>query len=147
MLLPNSVPKEMVFQVENLPQPQAGHMGFQCIVNIEGATMAVPARVDSNKFIVCDKTTYSYEAAEGEYEATVTVVWNKDHHVDSMNVILYKCDILGSHREHADCSLCVTRNEKYHCTWCGSTCSYRETCQHIPHAECPKPRIDMVCSA
>lgn len=144
ILLPNSVPKEMVFQVENLPQPQAGHMGFQCIVNIEGATMAVPARVDSNKFIVCDKTTYSYEAAEGEYEATVTVVWNKDHHVDSMNVILYKCDILGSHREHADCSLCVTRNEKYHCTWCGSTCSYRETCQHIPHAECPKPRIDMI---
>lgn len=134
----------MVFQVENLPQPQAGHRGFQCIVNIEGATMAVPARVDSNKFIVCDKTTYSYEAAKGEYEATVTVVWNKDHHVDSMNVILYKCDILGSHREHADCSLCVTRNEKYHCTWCGSTCSYRETCQHIPHAECPKPRIDMI---
>lgn len=49
----------MVFEVENLPHPQAGHTGFQCIINIEGAKMLVPARVDSNKFIVCDKTTVS----------------------------------------------------------------------------------------
>lgn len=80
----------------------------------------------------------------GEYEASVQVVWNRNHHVDKMNVILYKCDILGSHREHADCSLCVTRNVKYKCTWCANTCTYSETCQHTAHTECPKPRIDMV---
>lgn len=87
---------------------------------------------------------YHYEANTGEYEASVNVVWNRNHHIDSMNVVLYKCDILGSHREHADCSLCVTRNSKYQCTWCGNTCSYSETCLLTPHAECPKPRIDMV---
>jgi len=58
ILLPNNVPKEIVLQVENLPHPQVGHTGFQCIVNIEGAKMMVPARVD-NPFIVCDKTTVS----------------------------------------------------------------------------------------
>lgn len=87
---------------------------------------------------------YSYEANEGEHEARVKVVWNRNHHVDSINVTLYKCDILGSHREHADCSLCVTRNSKYNCTWCDNSCQYSETCQHTPHIECPKPRIDMV---
>lgn len=61
-----------------------------------------------------------------------------------MNVVLYKCDILGSHREHADCSLCVTRNSKYQCTWCGNTCTYNESCQSTPHTECPKPRIDII---
>lgn len=61
-----------------------------------------------------------------------------------MNVVLYKCDILGSHREHADCSLCVTRNSKYQCTWCGNTCSFNESCQSTPHKECPKPRIDII---
>lgn len=61
-----------------------------------------------------------------------------------MNVILYKCDILGSHRDHADCSLCITRNSKYNCTWCGNTCSYKESCQLTAHMECPKPRIDMI---
>ncbi|CAH0562365.1 unnamed protein product [Brassicogethes aeneus] len=144
ILLPNNVPKEMVFEVRNLPHPQADHTGFQCIVTIEGAKMRVPARVDSNKLIVCDNTTYTYEANEGEYEANVRVVWNRNHHIDSMNIILYKCDILGSHREHADCSLCVTRNSKYHCTWCGNTCTYNEACQQIPHIECPRPRIDMI---
>lgn len=87
---------------------------------------------------------YSYEANTGEYEASVQVVWNRNHHIDSMNVVLYKCDILGSYREHADCSLCVTRNTKYKCTWCGNTCSYSESCQFTSHLECPKPRIDMV---
>lgn len=60
LLLPNNVPKEMVFEVENLPHPQAGHTGFQCIINIEGAKMLVPARVDVNKVVVCDKTTVSF---------------------------------------------------------------------------------------
>ncbi|XP_017776948.1 PREDICTED: plexin-B [Nicrophorus vespilloides] len=143
IFLPNNVPKEMVFEVENLPHPQADHTGFQCITNIEDAKMLVPARVDANRFIVCEKRIYSYEANTGEYEASVKVVWNRNHHIDSMNVVLYKCDILGSHREHADCSLCVTRNSKYHCTWCGNTCSYSETCQ-LSHVECPKPRIDMI---
>lgn len=58
IFLPNNVAKEMVFEVENLPHPQPGHTGFQCIVNIEDAKMLVPARVDSNnRNIVCDRTT------------------------------------------------------------------------------------------
>jgi hypothetical protein len=74
----------------------------------------------------------------------VSMVWNRNHHVDTINVTLYKCDILGSHREHPDCSLCVTRNRKYQCTWCLSTCVYSETCLETSSNECPKPRIDMV---
>jgi plexin A len=89
---------------------------------------------------------YSYEANTGEYKASVTIVWNRNHHVDTINVVLYKCDILGSHREHPDCSLCVTRNAKYQCTWCANSCSFSESCLHTPVSECPKPRIDMVSS-
>ncbi|XP_046682902.1 plexin-B isoform X1 [Homalodisca vitripennis] len=144
ILLPNSVPMEIALEVDNLPHPQPGHTGFQCIVTIEGAKMMVPARVEANQFIVCDKTTYSYEANTGEYDASISMVWNRNHHVDTITVTLYKCDILGSHREHPDCSLCVTRHSKYHCTWCANTCSYADTCQQIPASECPRPRIDMI---
>ena len=87
---------------------------------------------------------YSYEAAVGEYEASVSVVWNYDHFVGSLPVTLYKCDILGSHRDHADCSLCVTRQTKYRCAWCGSVCAYSETCPLSASAECPRPRIDVI---
>jgi plexin A len=57
ILLPNNMQKEIRLQVDNLPHPQAGHSGFQCIVTIEGAKMMVPARVEQRRFIVCDKTT------------------------------------------------------------------------------------------
>ncbi|XP_066586668.1 plexin-B [Prorops nasuta] len=144
LMLPNSVPKEIVLEVENLPHPQVGHSGFQCIVTIEGANLKVQARVDSSRFIVCDKTVYSYEALSGEYEAEVTVVWNTNHHVDKTTIILYKCEVLGSHREHADCSLCVTRDSRFECTWCGNSCVYKHSCLHSPFSECPKPRIDMI---
>ncbi|XP_075218769.1 plexin B isoform X1 [Lycorma delicatula] len=144
ILLPNSVPKEIVLEVENLPHPQVGHTGFQCIVNIEGAKMMITARVEANRYVICDKTTYSYEANTGEYEATVTIVWNRNHHIDTIGVVLYKCDILGSHREHPDCSLCVTRHAKYQCSWCANTCSFSGSCQHFQVNECPKPRIDMI---
>lgn len=87
---------------------------------------------------------YSYEANVGEYEAQVSVVWNGDHFVGSLPVTLYKCDILGSHRDHPDCSLCVTRAKKYRCAWCGSVCAYSESCPVSAASECPRPRIDVV---
>lgn len=143
-LVPDNVPKELILEVENLPHLQAGHTGFQCVVTIEVAKMILPARVDSNHYIVCDKTPYKYEENVGEYNASVTVVWNHNHYIDTINITLYKCDILGSHREHADCSLCITRNSIYQCNWCGNSCTYSESCLETPVAECPKPRIDMI---
>lgn len=106
--------------------------------------MSLPARVESNKYIVCEKTPYSYEANTNEYEAKVDVNWNRNHYIDTVAITLYKCDVLGSHREHADCSLCVTREPKYQCTWCGNSCVYNETCVYGSANECPRPRIDMV---
>jgi plexin A len=59
ILLPNKVPKEIKLEIINLPRPQSAHSGFLCIVNIEGAHMILPARIEANKFIVCDKTPVS----------------------------------------------------------------------------------------
>lgn len=59
VLVPSGVARELVLEAENLPHPQAGHAGFQCLVDIEGAKMAVGARIDAGRFVVCDKTTVS----------------------------------------------------------------------------------------
>ncbi|XP_014222817.2 plexin-B isoform X2 [Trichogramma pretiosum] len=144
LMLPNNVPKEISLEVENLPHPQVGHTGFQCYVKMEGAQLRVQARVDSSRYIVCDKTGYSYEAHTGQYEAEVMVMWNGNHYVDRTTIILYKCEVLGSHREHADCSLCVTRERHFECTWCSNSCVYRHSCLNAAFSECPKPRIDMI---
>lgn len=87
----------------------------------------------------------SYKSQQGEYEGTVTVMWKQNHHLDTMNFTLYKCEILGSHRAHPDCSLCVTpSNAKYRCTWCGETCTFKDQCLKSAVSKCPKPRIDVV---
>lgn len=139
------MPKEIKLEIENLPRPQSAHTGFLCIVNIEGAHMSLPARMENKKYIVCEKTPYTYEAMTNEYEARVDILWNRNHYIDTVPITLYKCDVLGSHREHADCSLCVTRAPKYQCTWCGNSCMYNETCGNgMAVSECPRPRIDMV---
>lgn len=59
ILRPNNVAKEILLEVENLPHPQVGHTGFQRIVTIETSKMMVPAKVESGRYIVCDKTTVS----------------------------------------------------------------------------------------
>jgi hypothetical protein len=69
------------------------------------------------------------------------VKWNRNHLIDSISIILYKCDVLGSHKDHSDCSLCVTREPKYQCTWCNNQCAFNDTCITPTSKECPKPKI------
>lgn len=72
------------------------------------------------------------------------VTWNRNHYIDTISITLYKCDVLGSHKEHADCSLCVTRDPKYQCTWCNKQCVFNDTCLQGSTSECPRPRIDSI---
>ncbi|XP_044251246.1 plexin-B [Drosophila takahashii] len=156
ILLPVRVPKEIRLEIENLPKPKSAHAGFLCTIHIEAAQMLLPAHIESNKIVVCEKTPYFYETNTHEYKAKVVVTWNFQHYVDTAVVTLYKCDVLGSHRDHADCSLCVTRDPKYQCAWCRNSCVYNETCladndrsisagsKTAIENECPLPRIDII---
>ena len=86
---------------------------------------------------------FSYAAATANETGQLTVVWDGDHHVDATNITVYKCGVLGSHRGHADCSLCVTRDPRYKCAWCGDRCEYAPNCAER-HETCGKPTITKV---
>ena len=86
---------------------------------------------------------FSYSAATANQTGSLTVLWDGDHHVDTTNVTLYKCGVLGSHRGHADCSLCVTRDARYNCAWCGDRCEYAPNCARRQD-NCGKPTITKV---
>ena len=63
LLLPNGVPSEIRLEVINLPQAVRSYGGgllFHCLVTIEGAKMRVPARVEGNRFVICERTTVRY---------------------------------------------------------------------------------------
>ncbi|PRD35992.1 UNVERIFIED_CONTAM: PlexB [Trichonephila clavipes] len=140
ILLPNGVRKEISIGVKNLLTPLEG---FQCVVEIEGAKERVFARVRDNT-VICAENMYTYEAEIGQVQASLTVLWNGDTFIDKTNVTLYKCHLLGSHGGRADCSLCMTRERKYQCAWCGTSCSYSESCVDPVATSCPPPHIDWI---
>lgn len=186
MLAADGAESELSLFVENLPRPRVGQLGFQCVIAIEGAKMRKGAQVTNSpevhwqtngtttnvnqriQRVLCEPTIYHYESSNGTYEAQVTLVWNRNHVVDWRPLTIYKCGVLGSHRGHPDCSLCLTRPPRYQCSWCGSACQYSPQCptsgvggeqaqplmhtalddqdsNHSPSlSQCPSPRIDVV---
>ena len=52
---------------------------------------------------------YRYESRLDQYNASIAVIWDRDNVMDSTNITLYKCGLVGSYRYHPDCSLCMTR--------------------------------------
>ncbi|KAG1679056.1 Plexin-B [Nymphon striatum] len=141
ILVPNGIRKEIVIDVTHMPTPQEG---FQCLIEIEGAKELVSAKVRGSK-VICAETMYSYLAKVKEINARLTITWNQNHYIDTTNITLYKCNILGSFSNRPDCSLCTTLDRKYHCSWCKDSCNFDELCTDSKaFGICPRPRIDTI---
>jgi len=145
IVIPNNVPQELSLAIANLPDlsQYIGNTNFLCQVEIEAAKFRVPARLDDN-MVICDRTTFSYESAVSQYNATISVIWNDDNIIDRTNITLYKCSLVGSYKGHPDCSLCMARAADMGCVWCGSGCQYTKNCLIGQSYSCPQPRIDVV---
>lgn len=59
ILVPSEVSESLVLEVTNLPLPLTGQSTYTCVVEVEGRTTLVPARVDGKRFIICDKNKVS----------------------------------------------------------------------------------------
>ncbi|XP_022252680.1 plexin-B-like [Limulus polyphemus] len=140
ILLPNGVRKEIALDGKNLPSSLDD---FHCVVEIEGAKEQVLARIHGNK-IMCAETLYRYKAEVQQLNVTLTVFWHGDTYIDQIIVTLFKCHLLGSHGGQTDCSLCLTRDPKFRCAWCGNQCHYSDSCVETPALTCPLPRVDWI---
>ncbi|EEC14243.1 plexin B, putative [Ixodes scapularis] len=140
ILLANGVRTEVAVEARNLPNPADN---FHCVLGIEGAQQRVQARVMNNK-IICAQAVYTYDSELPEQQGTLTVLWNRDTFIGQTNVTLYKCQLLGSHGGRPDCSLCLTRDPKYRCSWCGGSCATADSCIQPVSTTCPPPRIDWI---
>ncbi|XP_043224973.1 plexin-B-like [Amphibalanus amphitrite] len=144
ILVADEVAHSLVLEVTNLPSPLAGQSSYTCVIVIEGRTVLVPGRLDAGQFIVCEKRTYFYRSNASELTATATVKWNYNNNIGSVNFTLYKCALLATHQGSEDCSLCLTRDPRYRCQWCGGQCRFSEQCRQNPVRECPRPQVDRI---
>ncbi|XP_074125662.1 plexin-A4 [Sminthopsis crassicaudata] len=154
ILVPVEVIKPITLKAKNLPQPQSGQRGYECILNIQGTEQRVPALRFNSSSVQCQNTSYSYEGMEiNSLPVELTVVWNGDFNIDNPaqnKVHLYKC---GAMRE--SCGLCLKADPDFECGWCQGLgqCTLRQHCPtqenkwlelSSTNGKCTNPRINEI---
>uniref|UniRef100_A0A8B9C2F6 Plexin A4 n=1 Tax=Anser brachyrhynchus TaxID=132585 RepID=A0A8B9C2F6_9AVES len=129
ILVPVEVIKPITLKAKNLPQPQSGQRGYECILNIQGNEQRVPALRFNSSSVQCQNTSYSYEGMEiNSLPVELTVVWNGNFNIDNPaqnKVHLYKC---GAMRD--SCGLCLKADPDFECGWCEgqNQCTLKQHC-------------------
>ncbi|XP_072858585.2 plexin-A4 [Pogona vitticeps] len=151
ILVPVEVIKPITLKAKNLPQPQSGQRGYECIINIQGNEKRVPALRFNSSSVQCQNTSYSYDGMEiNSLPVELTVVWNGNFNIDNPaqnKVHLYKC---GAMRE--SCGLCLKADPDYECGWCEdlNQCTLKHHCPIVENrwlelsatgGKCTNPKI------
>uniref|UniRef100_A0A8C1LMQ6 Plexin A4 n=1 Tax=Cyprinus carpio TaxID=7962 RepID=A0A8C1LMQ6_CYPCA len=154
ILVPVNIVKPITLRAKNLPQPQSGQRGYECLLTIQGVEQRVPALRFNSSSVQCQNTSYSYDGMEmSSLPVDLTVIWNGDFSIDNPaqnKVHLYKCD---ARRE--SCGLCLKADPLFGCVWCKgeNRCSLKQHCPHpqsmwLEHnginSKCTHPKITKI---
>ncbi|XP_059397020.1 plexin-A2-like isoform X1 [Carassius carassius] len=157
ILIPVGEVKPITLKARNLPQPQSGQRGYECVLHIQGVSHRVTALRFNSSSVQCQNSSYLYEGMKiSELPVDFSVVWNGNFIIDNpenIKVHLYKC---GAQRD--SCGVCLKAERKFQCGWCSmeGRCSLRQHCPmsnpytsrwlHLAstNVKCTNPRITEV---
>ncbi|XP_077466686.1 plexin-A2 [Stigmatopora argus] len=157
ILIPAGEVKPITLKAKNLPQPQSGQRGYECVLHIQGVIHRVTALRFNSSSVQCQNSSYLYEGMKiSELPVDFSVVWNGNFIIDNpenIQVHLYKC---AAQRD--SCGVCLKAERKFQCGWCSGEgkCTLRRHCPPItPYAtrwlnlssknvKCTNPRITEV---
>ncbi|NWT34765.1 PLXA2 protein, partial [Cardinalis cardinalis] len=127
ILIPVGEVKPITLKARNLPQPQSGQRGYECVLSIQGIVHRVPALRFNSSSVQCQNSSYLYDGMDiSNLAVDFAVVWNGNFVIDNPeNVkepkfLLPKC-----------CSAaqgCATRSKTASAEIC-SPISHAESCQ------------------
>ncbi|XP_075953782.1 plexin-A2 [Anarhichas minor] len=154
ILIPVGEVKPITLRARNLPQPQSGQRGYECVLHIQGVSHRVTALRFNSSSVQCQNSSYLYEGMKiSELPVDFSVVWNGNFIIDnpeSIQVHLYKC---AAQRD--SCGTCLKAERKFQCGWCSGEgrCTLRHHCPPInpyttrwlnlssKNVKCTNPRI------
>ncbi|NXQ22277.1 PLXA2 protein, partial [Peucedramus taeniatus] len=129
ILIPVGEVKPITLKARNLPQPQSGQRGYECVLSIQGIVHRVPALRFNSSSVQCQNSSYLYDGMDiSNLAVDFAVVWNGNFVIDNpenLKVHLYKC---AAQRE--SCGLCLKADPKFECGWCSgeAKCTLRPHC-------------------
>uniref|UniRef100_A0A8C3Y980 Plexin-A2 n=1 Tax=Catharus ustulatus TaxID=91951 RepID=A0A8C3Y980_CATUS len=148
ILIPVGEVKPITLKARNLPQPQSGQRGYECVLSIQGIIHRVPALRFNSSSVQCQNSSYLYDGMDiSNLPVDFAVVWNGNFVIDNpenLKVHLYKC---AAQRE--SCGLCLKADPKFECGWCSgeAKCTLRPHCGSPwlhwsgHNVKCSNPRI------
>ncbi|MBN3297416.1 PLXA2 protein, partial [Amia calva] len=154
ILIPVGEVKPITLKARNLPQPQSGQRGYECVLHIQGVSHRVPALRFNSSSVQCQNSSYLYEGMKiSDLAVDFSVVWNGNFIIDnpeSIKVHLYKC---AAQRD--SCGMCLKAERKFECGWCSGevSCTLRQHCPPFANqwldlssknVKCTNPRITEV---
>ncbi|GAA6107030.1 plexin-A2 isoform X1 [Tachysurus ichikawai] len=157
ILIPAGEVKPITLKARNLPQPQSGQRGYECVLHIQGVSHRVTALRFNSSSVQCQNSSYLYEGMRiSELPVDFSVVWNGNFIIDNpenIRVHLYKC---GAQRD--SCGMCLKAERKFQCGWCSmeGRCTLQHHCPMInpytnrwlnlgtTNVKCTNPRITEV---
>uniref|UniRef100_A0A673CJ03 Plexin-A2 n=1 Tax=Sphaeramia orbicularis TaxID=375764 RepID=A0A673CJ03_9TELE len=132
ILIPAGEVKPITLKARNLPQPQSGQRGYECVLHIQGVSHRVTALRFNSSSVQCQNSSYFYEGMKiSELPVDFSVVWNGNFIIDNpenIQVHLYKC---AAQRD--SCGMCLKAERKFQCGWCSGEgrCTLRHHCPPI----------------
>uniref|UniRef100_A0A8C7I4J0 Plexin A2 n=1 Tax=Oncorhynchus kisutch TaxID=8019 RepID=A0A8C7I4J0_ONCKI len=151
ILIPAGEVKPITLKARNLPQPQSGQRGYECVLHIQGVSHRVTALRFNSSSVQCQNSSYLYEGMKiSELPVDFSVVWNGNFIIDNpdkIQVHLYKC---AAQRD--SCGMCLKAQRKFQCGWCSGEgrCTLRHHCPPLnprwldlssKNVKCTNPRI------
>ncbi|XP_059588999.1 plexin-A3 isoform X3 [Alligator mississippiensis] len=133
VLIPAGVPRPISLRAKNLPQPQSGQRGYECVVGLPGQSRSqrIPAVRFNSSSLQCQNASYWYEGdAVAEMPLEFSVVWDGNFAIDQppdFQAVLYKC-----RAQRGSCGLCLRSDPQLECGWCVAErrCGLRLHCPH-----------------
>ncbi|XP_049327643.1 plexin-A2 [Astyanax mexicanus] len=154
IVIPAGEIRPITLRARNLPQPQSGQRGYECVLHIQGVSHRVTALRFNSTSVQCQNSSYVYEGLKlSELAVDLSIVWNSNFIIDNperIKVQLYKC---SAQRE--SCGMCLKADRRFGCGWCAgeSRCTLRKHCPSLAgrwlepsghNSKCTHPRITEV---
>ncbi|NWR45876.1 PLXA2 protein, partial [Regulus satrapa] len=84
ILIPVGEVKPITLKARNLPQPQSGQRGYECVLSIQGIIHRVPALRFNSSSVQCQNSSYLYDGMDiSNLAVDFAVVWNGNFVIDN----------------------------------------------------------------
>lgn len=140
ILIPNNVSIRLQIKVHNILESEGN---LKCLLSVEDSKVLCDARIIGTNTIECDEKAFSYSAGSAIKSATLSILGSNSRSIDSINVTMFKCNLLAKDSGRPECSQCLSLNTKYKCNWCDSSCEHESICssKRMSSSSCQSPLI------